>query len=124
MNIKEYIESGIIGTYVLGLATEAEQTEFEYLCSHNPELREAKRLFELTLETQLIKEAVPLPAGLKEKILKALDNPVSGSTERAEEQPNTPIRTLNVWKMLSAACVLLLAGSMFLSIPQGNIISN
>jgi hypothetical protein len=32
VNVKEYILSGIVESYVLGLATEVEQQEFEALC--------------------------------------------------------------------------------------------
>ena len=33
MNVKEYIQSGVVESYVLGLATDAEQKEFEQACA-------------------------------------------------------------------------------------------
>jgi hypothetical protein len=62
LNVKKYILSGIIESYVLGLTTEAEQQEFEGLCKQYPEIAQAKLEFELSLETLLIKNTiVPFP---------------------------------------------------------------
>ena len=115
MNIKSYIDSGVIASYVLGLASEAEQQEFEGLCKLYPELAEAKRLFEAELEERLIKEAVPVPAGLKEDILRSLDNSFGANIEKPNGQRayNTPVRKMNAWKLVAAACILLLVASLY-----------
>jgi len=69
VNIKEYISSGIIESYVLGLASNEERAEFEQLSSVHAELRQAKEAFELSLEQHALDNAVNPPAALKEKIL-------------------------------------------------------
>jgi hypothetical protein len=50
MNVKEYISSGIVESYVLGLASEAERQEFEQNCVQYPEIAQARTAFELSLE--------------------------------------------------------------------------
>jgi anti-sigma-K factor RskA len=112
VNIKEYIESGVVENYVLGLASKTEQQEFESLCSQYPELIQAKRAFELVLEAQMIKDAMTLPAGLKNKILLSLNIPGEYSLHKQKEY-HTPVRKLNIWKLMAAACILLLAGSIY-----------
>ncbi len=114
MNIKEYIESGIVGSYVLGLATEAERKEFESLCSEYPELIRAKESFERALEAQLIEEAVAPPEGLKEEILRSLNTPGRNAL-RKEMDANRPLRKINVWKRLAVAFIILSGGSIYFS---------
>ncbi len=75
MNIQEYIQSGIIARCVLGLASKAEQHEFESLCTRYPELVEAKYQFEIALEDKLMKEAIPPPQYLKEKVTSSVPKP-------------------------------------------------
>ena len=50
MNTSEYIESGIIETYVLGMASPEEAAELEALCLEFPEIKAALNAFEETLE--------------------------------------------------------------------------
>jgi len=52
VNIQEYISSGIIESYVLGLASAEERNEFDKMCELYPELREARTNFELSIEKQ------------------------------------------------------------------------
>ncbi len=47
MNVNEYTKRAI-ESYVLGLATEAEQQEFEGSCKQYPEIAQAKLEFELS----------------------------------------------------------------------------
>src|SRR5262245_36153727 len=75
----EYISSGIIESYVLGLASEEEGREFEEMCASYPELVEARNNFELALEEQARKNAVPPPATAKEKIWSAISHTTSPS---------------------------------------------
>ena len=52
MNLNEYISSGIVESYVLGLADEAERAEFERMCAAHEEVRAARNAFELALENR------------------------------------------------------------------------
>ena len=109
MNVQEYISSGVVESYVLGLASEAEQLEFERACAQYPEVKAAREAFELALEQQAMEAAVPPPPAWKADILQAvLDAPT-------QEAPVVQIRErrINPWKYVAAASVILLAGSLF-----------
>jgi hypothetical protein len=68
VNIELYIQSGIVESYVLGLATAAEVEELEQLLPHFPELKEALSDFEYQLELFAIDNEVPPPPGSREKL--------------------------------------------------------
>ena len=112
MNVKEYIQSGIVESYVMGLATDAERQEFERACADYPEIAAARDSFERSLELQLLQDAVPPPAFLKEKVLDSLQSLVAtaGLPQDIEERP---VRQMNAWKWIAAASLILLAGAAF-----------
>lgn len=111
MNRKEYIHSGIIESYVLGLATEAERQELEAMCEKYPEIEEAKHNFEVSLEEHLRKEALNPPEDLKQKILLSLN---ITNKNRDQKNDHVPVRKLNAWRWVAAACIVLLAGTGYL----------
>jgi anti-sigma-K factor RskA len=112
LNLKEYISSGIVESYVLGLATEAERAEFEMMCKHYPEVAQAREQFELSLEATLMADAAAPPALVKENILSAIQNETASANTLEEEQQETPVRSISVWKWLAAACFILLLASL------------
>lgn len=112
MNIQEYISSGIVESYVLGLASEEERKEFEQFCALYPELLEARTDFELSLEKQAIDNAMSPEPGLKQKIFSTI-----GIANESASRPETPVRKMtNWWKYAAAASVILLAASIFWNI--------
>lgn len=120
MNLKEYISSGIVESYVLGLVTEAERTDFEAMCQQHPEVAEARTQFEIALETQLLAEAIAPPLYVKSKIQESLVSLDTANTLVEETHLQTPVRRLSAWKLLAAASVLLLAGSLFWAVTVNN----
>lgn len=106
MNLKEYIRSGIVESYVLGLATDDERREFEQMCATYPEVAEARDLFEQTLETEMLKEAMPPPPAIKEKVLQSI-GPAYATEEPAENHSQTPVRRMNPWKWVAAASIVV-----------------
>jgi hypothetical protein len=68
VNIELYMQSGIIESYALGLATLPEREEFEQLLPHYPELKEALSDFEYHLELFAIDREEPPPPGAGEEI--------------------------------------------------------
>jgi anti-sigma-K factor RskA len=82
VNIQEYISSGIIESYVLGLASPEERAEFEKMCALYPELKEARTNFELSIEKQAFQNSVPPPAGSKEKIWSAIQQSTTKSPSK------------------------------------------
>ena len=121
MNIQEYISSGIVESYVLGLASNEERLEFEQLYAIHTELRQAMQAFEKSLEQQALDNAVPPPAALKQKLWNnlGLDSvgalPVVDMPAAGKMTPLTPVRSLNFTKMLAAASVILLVASTLLN---------
>ena len=109
MNIQEYISSGIIESYVLGLASDEERKEFEQFCDQYPELQAARNAFEMALEKQAMENAIDPPAELKNKI-----------AGKIISLHSTPVRKINWLKYAAAASVILLAGSLFLNIRLYN----
>lgn len=73
MNIQEYISSGIVESYVLGLADASEREEFESMCAAHPEIRDARDKFEISLEEYAIYNQKQPPAHLKSKIFSAIE---------------------------------------------------
>ena len=72
MNIQDYISSGIIQAYVLGLASEEERTEFERLAALHPELQQARDAFEKSLEQHAMDNGVTPPQKVKARFLEAI----------------------------------------------------
>jgi hypothetical protein len=68
VNIELYIQSGIVESYVLGLATPTEREEFDQLVPHYPELKVALSDFEYQLELFAIDNEEPPPPEVRERI--------------------------------------------------------
>lgn len=115
MNVQEYISSGIVESYVLGLASDEERKELEHMCAQYPEVLEARIAFELSLEKQAMENAITPPAELKSKILDEV-----GSGGRVVPIQTAPVRTINWLRYVAAACFILLAGSVYYNISLSN----
>jgi anti-sigma-K factor RskA len=120
MNSKEYISSGIIESYVLGLATEAERAEFESYCKLYPEIEEARNQFELQLQQKLLNDAISPPQDLKAKIQKQIaESNVPAETDDIQKKI-TPVRRISFWKVAAAACFILLTGIAIWTLSVNN----
>lgn len=84
MNIKEYIQSGIIESYVLGLADAEERAELEQLRMQHPEIEQAITAFEQDLESSAQQNAVPVSPDIKANLLDQL-----GLKQNADHAPIT-----------------------------------
>jgi anti-sigma-K factor RskA len=112
VNVKEYIKSGVIESYVLGIATEPERLEFEQMCAAYAEIAEARDAFERSLEAELMQGAEEPPAFVREKVFLQVRPATAEHGGGYEEQlEETPVRRLNLWKWVAAASLILLAGA-------------
>jgi len=111
VNTQEYINSGIVESYVLGLASEEERSEFEKMCDQFPEVLEAKTAFEMALEKQAMENAIAPPSDLKNKIA----GKIGAAGKIVSIQPAT-VRKTSRMKYAAAASVILLAGSVYYNI--------
>jgi anti-sigma-K factor RskA len=118
VNVQEYISSGIIESYVMGLASEPERAEFEQNCAQYPELAAARREFEERLEKFALENAVTPPDRVKVRFLEAIGSPASRSNMSSVNQPKiitmenekSPARQAGLSRFLAAASVILLVG--------------
>ena len=69
MNIDNYISSGAIESYVLGLADAQEAAEVQQLSLQYPEIKQAIANFEASLEAVAFANAIPPAASIKEKLM-------------------------------------------------------
>jgi anti-sigma-K factor RskA len=116
VNVKEYISSGIVESYVLGLATEPERLEFETACQQYPEVLQARMQFEQALEAKLLQDAVAPPAGLKQKISDAINSSEAQEAQTFSNVHTAPVRRMGVWNVLAAASVAALIGVLIWAI--------
>jgi len=123
VNIEEYIQSGIIETYVLGLADADEQAEFERMCAAHHEVRLARDAFEKSIEQQALQQPVAPPKNAKSKIFaeieiesEQLNLPESIPNITEEEIDITPVKYIRLKKIAAAASVILLVGSTLLNL--------
>ncbi|PYF77122.1 hypothetical protein [Pedobacter nutrimenti] len=128
--IKEYIESGILETYVLGISTEEEAREILFLKKQHPEIKEALYLLENDLERIAQKMAIEPPAtlwpGIEAEINELARRPkiealkISRQEEKKDKAPelidieskSTHIRIHKIWRWIFAAVFVL--GKIFL----------
>lgn len=120
MNLQEYISSGIVESYVLGLASPEEQHEFEQNCAQYPEVLEARIAFETSLEQQAMNNAIAPPASLKGQVMAAVSKNDSAAAARVVAIDSAPVLKTNWLKYAVAAAVILLAGSLFWNISLYN----
>lgn len=110
MNIKEYISSGVVESYVLGLLSAQERFEFEQYCEAYPELKAARESFELAIEKHAMENAMPPPAGTREKIWSAIQ-PTSNTSKIISIKPTTARRSSGFsWLAVASVILFLVAG--------------
>ncbi len=122
MDTKEYISSGIIESYVLGMASFEEAEEFERMCAAHAEVRNARELFEQRLEQNAIALGVQPPRKLKSLILSEIEIDAQKLGYRriiptASEPKQLPVFTFKpmLWKYVAAASVILFVLSTILN---------
>lgn len=125
MDVQQFISSGIIEAYVLGMASDAEVRELEALAAQHPEIAEAIDAIRQALERYSLQQAVEPPAGLKSQIWSAIaaeEN--AGAASAPDQEPATQVRAFvpredgpmvkrNYGSL--AAAVILLLGSLVLN---------
>jgi anti-sigma-K factor RskA len=117
VNVQDYISSGIVESYVLGLASGDEQSEFERMCRQYPEVLQARTDFELAMEEHAFQNAIAPPPALKQQVMDAIA-PVESKIKPIDT--SAPV-IKGIWfKYAAAACAVLLAGSLYWNISQFN----
>lgn len=120
MNLEEYISSGIIENYVLGLVSPEESQQVDDLAAAHPEIMKAIESYRKTMEVFADLHAVQPPAQLKSGVMTAIreqktKHPESIAPITSIPQPNVLLLSLNRWKKLAAAAVIFLIASIALN---------
>lgn len=117
MDIREYISSGVIENYVLGLASQEESMEVKRMAAVYPEVQDAIDSYQKTLEDYGKLQAVSPPPALKSRIMQALHEEIkkdqSGTTPIFKGDNTLP--ALRRWKQIAAAASILLVVSLVLN---------
>ena len=120
MNIREYISSGIIESYVLGLADDHERSEFEEMCDLYPEVLQARTDFELLLEAQAATGTLEPPSSVKEQLLSSLAGTAAAPTTDEQPagygRPAVRMSSRNPLRVMAVAASVLLCLSVLLNI--------
>ena len=127
MDINAYIESGIIESYVLGLASAEEAAELEKLAMEHPAIKKALDDFALSIQRSAVENGVTPPAELKQQIMNALANEftepklVAMPAAEADDENTGASRVLRMykpgaWRYIAVAAVLLLIASAGLNV--------
>jgi anti-sigma-K factor RskA len=120
VNIKDYISSGIVESYVLGLASVEEKAEFDRLCNDHPELVTARTNFELALEKQLLGQSVIPAIGVKEKVIDAIRQQPSVNQTKVITMENVHTNRSGPARWVAAAAVILLLVSGYFAYDYYN----
>lgn len=118
MDINAYIESGVIESYVLGLASAQEAAELEKLAMEHPAVKKALDDFALGVQNNAVENGITPPVELKQRILNALAGDFEEPkvvtmpvTERATENTRGDnvvyINTPGAWRYIAVAAVIL-----------------
>lgn len=121
MNIHDYISSGIVESYVLGLSDREEAAEFERMCKEHPEVKGARDSFELQLEKQAFMNVVAPPERVRKNFFAELD----AAAAQDSSVPETPVVPFSgsggrraagsIARYLAAASIILLVASTALN---------
>ena len=126
MNIQEYISSGIVESYVLGLADEAERVQFEQMCTQHTEVRAARDAFELSLEQHAMAAAVAPPARVRDAVLQKLTAVEPDANAGKMAAPVVQLRPVKrgavpmAMRYVAAASIVMLLGSVGLNVYYFN----
>jgi len=110
VNIQEYISSGIVESYVLGLASSEERVEFEQMCAQYPELVEARNNFELAMERHARTSTARPSQDVKEKIWSAIQQTSPKTPKIVTMEPTTRRSSGLRWIAAASVILFLVAG--------------
>lgn len=124
----QYLTSGILESYLLGLVSEDEKQEVERLAATDPEIQAQLQELELDIERHFLENAVPPPPALKYTILEQInkteikkwgtekdDQSKQKASDKSSDKPNyidvevddTHIRVHKYWRPAFIAVFVL-----------------
>lgn len=116
MNIQEYISSGIIELYVMGLCTPEEEKQVEDMRRLHPEIHQAIISYEAEVESKMLKNGVLPSASVDERIIQKLESLKPPGDNKHVLGPaviKMKPRTSGWWKVAAAAALVLFIASSY-----------
>jgi anti-sigma-K factor RskA len=114
VNVQDYILSGIVESYVLGLSSPEESAEFERMCAAHSEVLAARNTFEIQLEKGFQEQKLEPPRELKSRIFSEIGREKSPAAHSPQAKPSLVPR-IGFARNVAAASLILLAGSVLLN---------
>jgi anti-sigma-K factor RskA len=118
LNIENYISSGIIEQYVMGLCSAEEKNELELLRQKDAVLNKAIINFEIELENKMMRNAFLPGVNTDDKILQALQSLGAPASVVAMQIEDKKVKRLSWVRIVAAASVLLFGVSAFFNYTQ------
>lgn len=118
MDNKAFIESGILETYALGMASAEDKAEVERRAREEPEIRTALREVQLSLEKLATAQALAPPAALRNHILGATTG--QQTTTIGSPASSNRMGRKSSSRLLAIAAMVLLLLSLGLNLVQYN----
>lgn len=120
MNKEQFLGSGIIEQYVLGLTTQEESEMVEQFIKSHPELKKEIDILQEALHQYALEQAVPPPEHLKGKIIDEIDvHLVEEQLKKANTNAVKSVRnTRSNWFVLAMALGTLFIGFLAFSYYQ------
>jgi anti-sigma-K factor RskA len=115
MNVKEYIESGIVELYAMNALTPEEKKEFERMSLLYPEISQELRSVEDSLEQYARSNAVNPRPQLRSRIMEGLQKATGGATVGPTRKENEETPQTLTYKYMIAASLAALVISTFAS---------
>ncbi|MDB5229289.1 MAG: anti-sigma factor [Chitinophagaceae bacterium] len=121
MDVKAYIESGIIESFVLGLTSPEETAEVQAMMLTHPEVAVAVNDFSASLEKHAFANATAPPSSVKKNLFDSLEDEF-----KSAPAPVVQLRQgqKNTWKYLAAASVILFIASAAMNVYYYNSYHN
>jgi anti-sigma-K factor RskA len=116
VNVQEYISSGIIESYVMGLASQEDNAEFERICVAHAEVRVARELFESQLEESLIKQRIEPPREIKSSVFSKIGMEQAHTQHHTQLKKPVLVPRVGFARNVAAVALILLAGSVLLNL--------
>lgn len=115
MNIQEYISSGILESYIMGLTTEAENKQVEKYALEYPEIKAELDAIEESLLKMADSMAIKPPAHLKENIFAGIRESENGAMPKKViqmQRQSTAEKTGNAWWAAAAVVLLVVSAAI------------
>ena len=127
LNLQEYIENGMVESYVLGLASPEEAAEMGTMLKKHPELRTELEAVERAFHRLSLEDAIMPPVELRDRALRPYDWAETNTGQGPDPQKNYTfiniqpnkenyITVHKIWKWILLAAFLLFKFFLFLAI--------